>query len=140
VTRLALAADPTSPGRARRAVEREFGRCRPEFVEIAALLVTELVTNAVVHAHTKMVVRLERREDRVRVEVQDRSSNLPSVRGPIPPGDPESGGRGLALVERLADGWGVERRRRGKVVWFELRVPGIGRRSGSLSRRARRTR
>lgn len=87
-------------------------------VMVLSLLVTELVTNAIVHVgsviHLEIFVLTGRA---VRVEVFDTSFELPRVDNPLP--DRESG-RGLQLVETLANQWGARRRVDGKVVWFEL--------------------
>ena len=89
-----------------------------DLAEEAELLVSELVTNAVLHARTPLVVRAAWRAARLRVSVTDESAWLPRPR----PQDVERvDGRGLALVETLADDWGVENRPGdGKTVWFEL--------------------
>jgi anti-sigma regulatory factor (Ser/Thr protein kinase) len=85
----------------------------------AALLVSELVTNAVVHARSDVALRLWRTGSGVRVEIADRNPK-PVVRRPV---DPEAvGGRGLHLVDTLARDWGVRRAEPGKAVWFELPV------------------
>lgn len=89
----------------------------PELVDDATLLVSELVTNVVMHAQTAMEVNVHVGRDQVRVEVQDESDDLPIARLPA---NESTGGRGLQMVERVARAWGIERRRPGKVVWFEL--------------------
>ena len=91
--------------------------CAPGLVDDATLLVSELVTNAVVHARTPLEVNVHVGAGEVRVEVQDDSEVFPIAR--IPPSN-ATGGRGLQLVERVARSWGIERRDRGKVIWFEL--------------------
>lgn len=84
----------------------------------AELLVSELVTNAVLHARSAMRVTVDRRDGALRVSVSDRS--------PVPPrlrdyGPDAVTGRGMLLVDRLARSWGVERHQdEGKQVWFEL--------------------
>ena len=87
-------------------------------VEDVLLLVSELVTNAVVHAGSPAVVRLDADPERIKVTVADRDPDKkPSMRVP----DPTSpNGRGVLLVDRLAARWGVEPQRSGKLVWFEL--------------------
>lgn len=87
-------------------------------VEDVLLLVSELVTNAFVHAGSPAVVRLDADLERIKVAVADRNSQKkPSVREPDPS---SSSGRGVLLVDRLAARWGVESQCTGKVVWFEL--------------------
>ncbi len=87
-------------------------------VEDVLLLVSELVTNAVVHAGSPAVVRLDADLERIKVAVADREAEKkPSIREPDPS---SSSGRGVLLVDRLAARWGVEPQCTGKVVWFEL--------------------
>ncbi|MFJ6480235.1 MULTISPECIES: ATP-binding protein [unclassified Streptomyces] len=90
-------------------------------IDSGLLVVSELVANSVQHRGCTLVrVSIQRRaEDRVRVTVSDKSRAVPLV------GGPEAGdetGRGLVIVESLADVWAVDRRRWGKVVWAELFV------------------
>jgi anti-sigma regulatory factor (Ser/Thr protein kinase) len=83
-----------------------------------ALLVSELATNAVLHARSEFEVRLAAQPDRVRVEVSDGNSRLPSLAAV--PADAYSG-RGLLLVQELAEAWGVETAAQsGKTIWFEV--------------------
>jgi anti-sigma regulatory factor (Ser/Thr protein kinase) len=90
------------------------------FVDVAedvVLIASELITNAVLHARTDLEVAVRQVQGRVRIEVADKSSNLPRVRQH----SVESGtGRGLRLVAAMASDWGAETRRDGKVVWVEL--------------------
>jgi anti-sigma regulatory factor (Ser/Thr protein kinase) len=85
------------------------------------LVVSELVTNAVLHGAGPVRLRLERRVDGVRVEVSDDGE------GAVAPRTPDLaavGGRGLMVVGRLAGSWGVDQRSPvGKTVWAELAVP-----------------
>lgn len=84
---------------------------------IAELLVSELVTNAILHAHTVIEVTVRQAGDIVRVGVADSSPRTLRKRQH----SVDSGtGRGLWLVDRLATRWGVEPTPAGKVVWFEL--------------------
>jgi anti-sigma regulatory factor (Ser/Thr protein kinase) len=86
--------------------------------EITELLASELVANAVVHVGCPMTVRISRRDDVIRVEVQDESQQLPSIRTPDPTNER---GRGVFLVDALATDWGAEvHPDDGKSVWFEL--------------------
>ena len=87
-------------------------------VDDLLLLVSELVTNAVVHAGSPAVVRLDSDVRRIKVAVADRDAErAPSV---VEPDAQSASGRGVLLVDRLAARWGVEPRSEGKVVWFEL--------------------
>jgi len=79
------------------------------------LVVSELVTNALVHGRGTPVLRLVGDAVRIRVEVSDGDPGLPQCKEPGP-----SGGWGLNLVEQLAVGWGASPRDGGKVVWCEL--------------------
>jgi len=116
--RLALRPVPGSAALARRFVDDTLGSwgCDP-IAEAGRLLVSELVTNAVLHARTDISVVVTLLRGGVRVEVHDRSTAAPVVRHYE---DEAMTGRGLALVDQLAARWGVDRRGDGKSVWFEL--------------------
>ena len=82
------------------------------------LLVSEMVTNAVLHAGTEVVLRIGHEGTSVRVEVTDGSAAMP---GDVRLANDESAtGRGMWLVEELADAWGQRSHANGKVVWFEV--------------------
>ena len=88
---------------------------REDLVENAVLLVSEVVTNALLHAGTdiELAARLDRQG--LRVEVGDGSQHLPTRRRY----GPSAGtGRGLMMLESLVDDWGVSVHRQGKTVWF----------------------
>ena len=85
------------------------------------LLVSELATNAVLHARSDFEVSVARTGQRVRVAVFDQNTRLPSFA--VAPPDAYSG-RGLMLLRQLATAWGVESHSDvGKTIWFELEVP-----------------
>ncbi|NBE52591.1 SpoIIE family protein phosphatase [Streptomyces boluensis] len=87
------------------------------------LIADELITNALMHTDGAAVVTLRVLtgvDRRLRVEVEDTSSALPRRREA---GDSGVSGRGLLLVDRIADVWGVEPRGSGKCVWCEFLVP-----------------
>lgn len=107
--------DLRSPRAARRFVDDAIPDTAP--TDLAALLVSELATNAVLHARTDFVVRVITSNGKVRVEVEDANERPPSVAHTPPEA---TSGRGLQLVQTLADAWGVEGRPDGKLVWFEL--------------------
>ncbi|MFE2044061.1 ATP-binding protein [Streptomyces sp. NPDC059477] len=112
-------ADLRAVPEARRAV-RELLRTweRSEQSQIAELLTSELVTNALVHTDRDAVLTAEVSPHGVRVEVRDFVAQRPRPRAPVP--HEGTNGRGLALVESLADAWGVRSHGVGKSVWFEL--------------------
>ena len=116
-----LPGDVTTPASARRFVRAalESVEADPVVVETAELLTDELVTNAVVHAHSKGYLFIRAAKGVVRVEVSDPDDHLPSM---AVPDDDALGGRGLVIVNGLASAWGVERAAdgSGKTVWFEL--------------------
>ena len=85
--------------------------------DTVALLVSEVVTNALVHGTGQVRVRVLPLGRGVRIEVHDGSAQPPALRRASPD---DEGGRGIALVERLADRWGSEPLAEGKTVWFEL--------------------
>ncbi|GGW26065.1 ATP-binding protein [Streptomyces xantholiticus] len=90
-----------------------------EAADVAELLASELVTNALIHTEHGAVVTATVEDSRLHVEVQDFMAGLPV--SDVPNADLGTGGRGLFLVERLADAWGVRTAQGvGKVVWFEL--------------------
>ena len=115
---LRLAPQPLSVARARSAVRRLLERGgRADLVETAVLLVSELVTNALLHAGTHIDLTARLGADGVRVEVGDGSPHLPSRRRYAATAGT---GRGLMMLDSMAADWGVDRRYHGKVVWFEL--------------------
>jgi anti-sigma regulatory factor (Ser/Thr protein kinase)/GAF domain-containing protein len=115
-----LPADGTSPSAARRYVRGFLGdRGLWSLADDALLLVTELVTNAVVHAGTPSELRLRADGGGLRVEVVDRSpGSAPVVRGDAD--GSREGGRGLFLLDALAQEWGTSHARDRKSVWFRL--------------------
>jgi anti-sigma regulatory factor (Ser/Thr protein kinase) len=88
-----------------------------ELVADAQLVVTELATNAVVHARTAFSVHVRHDASAVRISVTDSSCAEPSLGNPA---QHDLSGRGLWLVSRLASRWGVEPTHAGKTVWAEL--------------------
>ncbi|MFJ6750026.1 MULTISPECIES: ATP-binding protein [unclassified Streptomyces] len=100
----------------RQLLSRWPGAGSGDLAEIATLLTSELVTNALVHAKGGAVVTATF-TDRLRVEVRDFVSRRPEPRAPTVDG---TSGRGLMLVRSLADSWGIRSHGVGKSVWFEL--------------------
>ncbi|MEL5958221.1 ATP-binding protein [Streptomyces sp. CLV115] len=93
-------------------------RWKEEPARVAELLLSELVTNALIHTPHGAVVTVSMAPTRLRVEVRDFVSGLPLSY--VPDADDGTHGRGLLLVRSLADAWGVGAHALGKVVWFEL--------------------
>ncbi|MGW7301353.1 SpoIIE family protein phosphatase [Streptomyces sp. NPDC054829] len=95
-----------------------------EQVDSAVLLLSETLTNVLVHTDADALLLAEVHHGlgrrRMRVEVTDTSDDLPHRRSP---GELASSGRGLMLIELLADTWGVDPRGEGKSIWFELVEP-----------------
>ena len=85
--------------------------------ETPCLLLSELVTNAVVHTRTPVGLELRLAGRRLRCAVADESTRVPVPRRCKASDD---AGRGLQLVEELAEEWGVETIAAGKTVWFEV--------------------
>jgi serine/threonine-protein kinase RsbW len=86
-------------------------------IELAVLLVSELVTNATVHAQSKFRVTVHVDTHWVRVEVDDEGPGEPQLRRSMPS---QLKGRGLAVVDRLSTDWGTDRHHGHKTVWFEI--------------------
>lgn len=121
--RTALAGEATSAAQARRFVAGHLADAGLDgLVDTALLLVSELVANAVLHAHTDLVLVVRIDGQRVKVEVHDGSAVAPA---PKHYSALSGTGRGLVLVEGLADRWGVEPTNGGKYVWFELARPPV---------------
>ena len=91
-------------------------------LDTAALLTTELVSNAIRQTREELVLTVRLAAGRMRVGVADSSHRRPQL---VQVGSRDTSGRGLHLVEAMADRWGVEPDGRGlgKTVWFELDVP-----------------
>ena len=112
-----LEAEPGSVSKARRYCEQRLADWDAgDLVDTVALLVSELVTNVVLHAGTACELRLKRGE-RLRVEVVDGSQRRP-IRGAVR--SEASSGRGLLLVEALSAESGTILEPEGKRVWFEM--------------------
>ena len=118
---LALPPEPRSATRARQLTREQLSAlCPDEAIEVAALLVTELVSNAVLHARTDIVLMVDVTPGRVILRVRDGSDETPVQQGY---GVDAATGRGIALVEKLASAWGVDRSERGKEVWCQIDFP-----------------
>jgi anti-sigma regulatory factor (Ser/Thr protein kinase) len=96
----------------------------PDEADVVSLLVSELVTNAVIHAGRPVRLHLAQPDGAVRVEVRDPDPRVPAVGEP---GTLSEHGRGMVLLDELASSWGVDTREPlGKVVWFEVAGSGSG--------------
>jgi anti-sigma regulatory factor (Ser/Thr protein kinase) len=121
---LSLAATATAPARARAAVSDWLVlHGRDGVLEVALLLVSELVTNAVRHAaisaHESLRLHGWLRDSVIRLAVWDGGTEGAVARRDRGPDHPD-GGFGLELVDRLSAAWGVERDKLGTMVWLEL--------------------
>jgi PAS domain S-box-containing protein len=115
-----LAPDPASAGRARRLLREVLGAAgQDQWAEPTELACTELVTNAVLHAHTPITLTVEASRAELLVRVADRSPVLPLLRSY----DPQATtGRGLSLVAALSSGHGIGAAGPdGKTMWFIVR-------------------
>jgi len=95
---------------------RRWG-CPDDFIELVLLLTSELVTNAYRHARTETRVSVRLDDDCTRVEVRDVGRGEPELR---PRDIDRVDGRGLQIVDALADRWGYHSNAGGTAVWFEL--------------------
>lgn len=110
--------DARSARAARTFVRGQITGCPESTVDAVMLLVSELVTNAVLHARSTVSVEVRCcSRGGVHVEISDRSTATP-VR--TPRSDTALGGRGVALVEAYSTRWGVRSLAGGKTVWFEV--------------------
>ncbi len=116
---LVLPGDSATPKAARTAVAERFSghaRCGE-----LLLCVSEVITNAVLHARSAPTMTVRRAAERLTVEVSDDDPTLP-VRRPHSP--TATTGRGLRILDDLTVRWGVRSRPDGKVVWFEFDLAG----------------
>jgi PAS domain S-box-containing protein len=121
LTAVDLEPDPRNVAAARTVVRTALSSAGlDDLTEAAVLAVSEVVTNAVVHAGTGLSLRVLIGDDLVRVEVEDRGRAAPHRRSFAAAAGT---GRGLQLVEDLTDRWGTAQLDDGKVVWFELLHP-----------------
>jgi anti-sigma regulatory factor (Ser/Thr protein kinase) len=116
-------AEPNSVTDARHFVVAALHGIDEEISDAAALMASELATNSVRHAATTFRVTVDCTPDRLTVAVEDAGPGTPVVRTPTPE---EPTGRGLQIVDALADDWGVTARASGaKAVWFVLAIDGF---------------
>jgi anti-sigma regulatory factor (Ser/Thr protein kinase) len=115
-------ADRTAPSQARRFVSETLRSWHvpSDVTDDAVLLVSELVTNALLHARSAPIVELDHDDEFLRCSVVDSSSVVPRRRRYA---TDAATGRGIALVETLALRWGVDvDSGSGKRVWFDLAI------------------
>lgn len=140
-TQLEVQPDPAEVSRARKWARSRIGgwgiASDDPVAEVLVLIISELVTNAVVHTGCSAVLRMFCSATvsagdgyLVRVEVADASETPPRPRHAR---GADTGGRGLALIDHLADRWGWQQEERGKRVWCELdrRRPVLARTAGT---------
>jgi anti-sigma regulatory factor (Ser/Thr protein kinase) len=100
-----------------RAGQVPAGPSSVDLLDTAQLLLTELLSNALRHSETPILVTAALNDGRLRVDVTDSGHRMPKIRHT---GPGETAGRGLQLVDSLSSGWGVTPLDRGKRVWFEV--------------------
>jgi anti-sigma regulatory factor (Ser/Thr protein kinase) len=88
-------------------------------LETLKLLASEVIANAVLHSASPCAVVVTRNDELLRVEVTDNDPTLPSA---VAAGPNDESGRGLLLVDALADAWGMQPVPEGKTTWFEIRL------------------
>jgi anti-sigma regulatory factor (Ser/Thr protein kinase) len=114
-----FAARPDSIRQARAFVEAALGDIDLAALQSIVLMVSELATNSVRHAGSEFTVEISSVGDEVRVVVTDSGQGAPLMRAPS---HDEPTGRGLRIVDRLADRWGIGDGSAGTSVWFVVRV------------------
>jgi hypothetical protein len=110
-----------TPGTARHLLEEAFhqwGGDAAVLLDDARLLLSELVSNAVLHARSPLLVSIRWQASSVRLAVRDKSPDIPTVRSELR--DAGWGGWGLQVVQELSRNWGVDATPDGKTVWAEL--------------------
>lgn len=117
--------DPESTRAARRFVLHAIGPAASDLQDTIAVMTGELVMNAVQHARTEFRVTVELTGATLRVEVTDSGGGHPAAEPMPPPGSRR--GRGLAIVDGLADEWGVipSPHGPGKDIWFQIAMPPV---------------
>ena len=135
---LRLPADRTAPRLARRHVTAAGIRAGwlPELVDRALLIASELVTNAILHGRAPAEITVRTLPSAVRIEVSDGGAGAPVLPDHKPRSSATSG-RGVFLLDQLADRWGCHPRTPGpgKTVWAELDGHGITFPAGSATGR-----
>lgn len=119
--RLSLPNNTDAPAIARNFVVERGSGLPDDVVNDAELLVSELVSNAVLHGSPAITLCVDVDPPSIEVGVRDEGDTLPMTAGELPPPS-RPRGRGLIIVDRLSKSWGVRPAERppGKTVWFEL--------------------
>ncbi len=105
-------------------VRQEMAQCDADKIATAELIISELVSNAVLHASTAIIIECLVANNQFRASVSDHDNTLPFVRQA---GPSDVHGRGMKVVDALADDWGSLEISTGKSVWFTLRCQeGVG--------------
>jgi anti-sigma regulatory factor (Ser/Thr protein kinase) len=115
---LELQPTPAAPREARAFFADHVDGLDEQSAQEAALCVSELITNGVLHARTPLVFGVTVGRDRILVTVADGSGSHPA---PVAPDDSRPSGRGMVLVDAIVEQWGVQERDDGKTVWFTIR-------------------
>jgi anti-sigma regulatory factor (Ser/Thr protein kinase) len=111
-------ADPTSVTAARRFATDALVDDAVDVCQAVELMVSELATNCVRHAHTGFRLAITQTDQEIRVEVTDDGDGSPRMQSPRPD---EPSGRGLRIVDMLSKQWGITRDASpGKTVWFTV--------------------
>jgi anti-sigma regulatory factor (Ser/Thr protein kinase) len=118
--RIELAADVASSSTARRFIHEALDQAADEVRANAVFLISEVVTNAVLHARGPLTIEVRQKGRAYRIAVSDRSRTPPAPKGHRVD---DATGRGLHLLDRLAAAWGWAPSRTGKVVWFDVPEP-----------------
>ena len=120
---MALPIDARSPATARKLLLSALDGREDPAVDDAVLMTSELVTNAVRHTRTVLLVVVTIENYTLHVDVTDDDPTLPA---PLHRGHDATNGRGLRIVDALATRWGVTPTTDGKTVWFEIQLPQQG--------------
>jgi anti-sigma regulatory factor (Ser/Thr protein kinase) len=120
---LDVPAEPTAPGRVRQWLTGQLTiwQVAESVIGAAVLCISELTTNALLHAGTAARVEIDLSPERLLVSVADRGTRGIVTRAHID--TLSSRGRGLGLIEQLSDAWGTDPTVRGSTVWFEILIP-----------------
>ncbi len=110
-------AEAASASAARQFTRTHLRDAAPELIEPLELMVSELATNCIKHAHSTFELALTITGDAIKVEVTDTAAGAPVMQSP---GPQDLTGRGLRIVDLLSDRWGVRQAGSAKTVWFTI--------------------